>query len=661
LSEAPCPSCASPPELFVQGICTRCALSDARQLPKLVGGYPVLGPLGGGGGGRVLRVLEPWSGREVALKVIAAGELATAREQLQFRADLTFLTRLQHPNIVQVYDTSGVHQSVPYYTMQLVEGGALSHESWRAKYREPKHAAQLIATLARAAHFCHSAQPPVLHCDIKPENVLIGHGGHPYLADFGIARSLEASSSSHTKSRVGTARYMSPEQVEGSEVSPASDVYSLGVVLYELLTGVRPHEGGSDHVVMERVLSEPIVPPHKLMPKLDRDLSRICMAALGRRTAQRYASAEDLAEDLERHLRGEVPVLLSPKPSLHALYWTRDNPVVFGVAVVILLLTVLFLGALALVREQEARQRAGVLDSLAEDASEIARLYEYDLTRYAQVLTGIARDLEREVVRPGAAPQYDLSGYLSRFAAPLAVDVLTLFDSKGRVVARSSPEPRVLERSFETRPYYKDGRQLGERGYRAATISPAHEGVPEGVGEIPIVAPTFDGEGKFNGMLLILLRERASFGSASRASSGQPKRREIVVVGPSTEGPRVLVHPHHETRANTRAPALQALLARVTGTASEPERRLERADERVLKFDAHRDPLGDPNDLWLAAAAPVAHTGYAVIVQMRHAEATRESAQLVRRASLYGAGWLAVLLGAIVALLRARRRPSPSR
>jgi serine/threonine-protein kinase len=283
---------------------------ERRPRPAVVGGYEVVGELGQGGMGVVYKARQVALNRPVALKMILTGAHAGVQERRRFRSEAEAVARLQHPNIVQVYEV-GEENGCPYLALEYVEGGSLADRLAGAPL-PAQLAAQLVATLARAVHFAH--QQGVVHRDLKPANVLLTADGTPKIADFGLAKRLDpepgpaAASLTRTGSILGSPSYMAPEQAEGRprEVGPAADVYALGAILYELLTGRPPFQGGTLLDLLEQVRSQEPVPPGSLRPGLPPDLETICLKCLHKEPAGRYASARDLADDLDRYLRGEM-------------------------------------------------------------------------------------------------------------------------------------------------------------------------------------------------------------------------------------------------------------------------------------------------------------------------------------------------------------------
>jgi tetratricopeptide (TPR) repeat protein len=328
------------------------ALSDRVAVP----GYEVRGELGRGGMGVVYRARHLRLNRLVALKMILSGAHAGEQDLARFRAEAEAVARLQHPNIVQIYEV-GEHQGLPYCALEFCPGGSLAARLAGTPLL-PAAAAQISETLARAVHAAHQAG--VVHRDLKPANVLlvpsdrpeaVALGGdpgkperfEPKVTDFGLAKRLDVEGAGQTQSGaiLGTPSYMAPEQAAGQskEIGPAADTYALGAVLYELLTGRPPFRAATPLDTLLQVLSDEPVPPGRLNAGVPRDLETVCLKCLHKEPAKRYGSALELAEDLRRVRQGE-PIRARPVGRLErAARWARRNPVVAGsLAAVVLVL-----------------------------------------------------------------------------------------------------------------------------------------------------------------------------------------------------------------------------------------------------------------------------------------------------------------------------------
>jgi tetratricopeptide (TPR) repeat protein/tRNA A-37 threonylcarbamoyl transferase component Bud32 len=303
-------------------------------------GYAILEELGRGGQGVVYKARQADLNRFVVLKMIRPGELAHPRELARFQAEARAVARLQHPNVVQIYEVGEV-AGRPYLTLEYVEGWSLD----RLLHGKPwlvRPAAELLQTLAHAVHYAH--QCGIVHRDLKPGNVLIRNDGVVKVTDFGLARRLpkedapnpnppkqtaEADRLTQSGAAVGTPSYMPPEQACGRsrDVGPLADVYALGAILYECLTGRPPFLAASWVETLHQVRFQDPVPPRHLQPRVPRDLETICLKCLEKEPGRRYASAADLADDLRRFLDGKPIVARAAPPWERAGKWVRRHPV----------------------------------------------------------------------------------------------------------------------------------------------------------------------------------------------------------------------------------------------------------------------------------------------------------------------------------------------
>lgn len=278
--------------------------SGTLELPCTMGGYELIQELGRGGMGVVYRARQAGLDREVAVKMVLRGQLASAADNQRFRAEAEAVARLDHPNIVPVYEV-GELEGRPFFSMKYVAGRTLT-QLLAERPLPAREAARILATVSRAIHFAH--QKGILHRDLKPSNILIGDDAAPHITDFGLAkRTTDAASLTKTGMIIGTPSYMSPEQAGGArgEVGPASDVYSLGAILYHMLTGRPPFQAASPLDTVFLVLEQDPVPPRVVNPKTDRDLEMIALRCLQKPADLRYPSADALADDLEAYLNDE--------------------------------------------------------------------------------------------------------------------------------------------------------------------------------------------------------------------------------------------------------------------------------------------------------------------------------------------------------------------
>jgi serine/threonine-protein kinase len=292
--------------------------------PRRFADYELLEEIDRGGMGVIFKARQVGLNRLVAVKMIRAGILASEAEVGRFLAEAETIARLDHPHIVPIYEV-GDCQGQPFFSMKLVRGGDLNkHRSCLAK--SPRAIALLLAAIARAVHHAH--QQGVLHRDLKPANILLDDDGRPYVTDFGLAKWLGVERSFSQSSIVGTPAYMAPEQALGhrDDVGAASDVYSLGAILYQLLTGRPPFQADSVMDALLMVLEQDPIRPRSIDPQVDPALERICLKCLEKQPTRRYASAQSLAEDLERYLENGELVANREGIAWRLRRWARREP-----------------------------------------------------------------------------------------------------------------------------------------------------------------------------------------------------------------------------------------------------------------------------------------------------------------------------------------------
>ncbi len=328
-SPIPCPA-VSPAENSSNG--------QDQPFPSIPG-YEILDELGHGGMGVVYLAEHIALKRRVALKMILTGANARVQELKRFRAEAEAAAKLQHGNIVQIHEV-GEHEGKPYLNLEYIDGGSLDGRLGGG-VMSPRQAAEMIETLARAMHYAHTQG--IVHRDLKPANVLLTKAGTAKITDFGLAKTLDADSHTVTGVVMGTPSYMPPEQAEGKnkDIGPSADIYSLGAILYECITGQPPFRGATATDTVLMVLKQEPVPPSRLAARLPRDLETICLKCLQKEPGKRYGSSLDLAGDLARFL-SDVPILARPISRLERCWrWSRRNPLVAGLAATAVMLLLL--------------------------------------------------------------------------------------------------------------------------------------------------------------------------------------------------------------------------------------------------------------------------------------------------------------------------------
>ncbi len=328
-----------------------------------VPGYEIRGRIGQGGMGVVYEALQCRANRRIALKMIRSDAEVRPEQLLRFQFEAQAVARLRHPNVVQIYEVGEV-AGFPYFSLELLGGGTLKDRLSAARM-PPREAAALIADLARAVAAAHHAG--IIHRDLKPSNVLFDTDGTPKVVDFGLSKQLDSEDGQTMTGQVmGTPSYMSPEQAGGRnrEVGPASDIYGLGAILYEVMAGRPPFKGTNATETLLMVLTEDPTPPSRLQPRLPRNLETICLKCLSKEPRRRYATADALAEDLGRYLAGK-PILARPvSRAERAWKWARRHRVTAALAATGLVAAVI-LGGAAYRAELSSRRYTNQLKSVA--------------------------------------------------------------------------------------------------------------------------------------------------------------------------------------------------------------------------------------------------------------------------------------------------------
>jgi eukaryotic-like serine/threonine-protein kinase len=634
-------------------------------LPRTFGGYELLRRLGEGGMGVVFEAEEKRTHRRVALKMIRSGELATEQERVRFRREAEAASRLEHPNIVTIFSVSDSDER-SHFTMRLITGGQL--EQLRDTLRKDARAtARLVATVARAVH--HGHERGIIHRDLKPANILIDERGEPQVADFGIAKMLGERDETRTLGLLGTPSYMSPEQagLGAEEVTTRSDVYSLGAILYDLLTGRPPHEGSSPAAVLESVRSASPPSPRKLDATIPRALEDICLTCLDPTPARRY-SAEQLADQLDRFLN-DLPIHADRfRPWRRAGLWALRHPAATGLAATIaLLFVILSVAAFFVPRALEVQLRREALEVNRRQAHALAGLAMAQVTHYRAKVESWARS-PKIIERLGGPRCGRFDAEIETAAEAEKFVSMGLWDEKGMRVARWPwpEEPLRCDLAYTWTDHFQGAALHAAKKSGEGYVSRVSRSEVTGRDKITISAPVFDATGAWRGVVY------ASFGvdpmvgqfpidpmadplrtnallsrrDITRPSQGQPLPRDFYM----------LVHNGVQQGAAlaVASPALDLL------PVAPLDADQTRLSNLVVVDEAYRDPVPSFEGRWLAAFAPVGSTNFAVVVQTRYSAITEQIDDFARKLALWAG--LPFLIGATLinlGLFLARRRRSP--
>ena len=401
----PCERCGSPARVG-RGYCLSCVLQqgleddgenaaqwddvleevNVRGAEWRIGNYQILKEIGRGGMGVIYRARQRNSQRIVALKRILSVHTDSRETLARFRREAVTVASLRHPNILPIYELGETEDGLPFFTMKHAPGGTLL-EAARSLRHDPRQSVRLIAKVSRAMQYAHGEG--VLHRDLKPGNILLDEHGEPMVSDFGLAKSLDMPTDlTRTLTSFGTPGFIAPEQAHGpaKDLNPAADIYSIGAVLFYLLTGRPPFVGENALAVIKEAADKRAPKLRTLAPELDRDLEIICAKCLEREPDARYFSAADLADDLERWLQGRTIVARRLAMPVRVWRWSKRNPKFAGALAASVILAVLNLLAaftishllsivgpdrlthhtVASVRFQDLRELTSTLNSVTE-------------------------------------------------------------------------------------------------------------------------------------------------------------------------------------------------------------------------------------------------------------------------------------------------------
>jgi eukaryotic-like serine/threonine-protein kinase len=422
--------------------------TTAAPLLRELGDYELLEELGHGGMGVIFKARQRSLDRIVALKVIRAGSLARPDDIARFRTEAAAAARLQHPNIVAIYEV-GEHAGQPFYSMEFVPGRSLAQELLQGPCT-PREAARLLQTVAQAIHFAH--QRGILHRDLKPSNILLDARRHPRVADFGLAKLLHSDSELTVSGAViGSPHYMSPEQADGrsAKAGPSSDVYSLGAILYELLTGRPPFSAPTPLETMKLVAGQEPIPPRALNPALPLDLDTLCLKCLAKEPSARCASAQEFADELGRFLRDEPIHARRVTPLERGWRWCRRKPALAALGAVLVVAPAAIIAVLLAMGNRVSRERnRSVAQLYAADVSLAGRaLSEQD---YGTAWRALSAHLPTSVGAPVSSEQLGFEwrwlwqraqgDARKAFAAHLSLVNMITYSPDGRFVVSASSD-----------------------------------------------------------------------------------------------------------------------------------------------------------------------------------------------------------------------------
>jgi tRNA A-37 threonylcarbamoyl transferase component Bud32 len=641
-----------------------------------LGDYELLEELGRGGMGVVYRARQRSLDREVALKVIRAGQLATDEERQRFAREAHAAAAASHPGIIPVYEI-GEHAGHAYLAMQLVPGGSLAEHLARvrstpataratplssARPAPLAHAVTIVRQVALAIQHAH--EHGILHRDLKPANILLDAGDRPLVADFGLAKPIDGDSLATAHGAIlGTACYMAPEQAAGGAATVASDVYGLGAILYEVSTGRPPFGGATVLDTLANVRTAEPAHPAALDPRVDADLAAICLQCLEKNPQARYRSAADLADDLGRWLDGRPVVARHLGVLARGARWCRRHPeraaLALAAAALVVVLTLMAIGELRTAGDARAEARGRAAEILAGNvysARHVALTVRRRIDELGVPLAAAAARPERGrllVAGDAAGLARVVAGLGADFGHDDGYETWFVVDAQGRMPARWPALPDMLARAdFTNRDYFAGAAPGGDALY----VSRAYQSLFDHVYKFAITAPVLH-EGRFAGVLVASFATGPTLGILELHDDAH-KAALIARMDPTTEGytgePHIIVHPAY--RPHDRAVAVDAALARQLAGA---------LHGGIARY---QDPVGrthpDYAGAWIAGFAQVPGTPFTVLIQRRYdgERTAQESLDAARRRWYAAAAGLALVIALVLGGVRlARRRASATR
>ncbi len=571
----------------------------------------------------------------VAIKTIIGGSFVTPPDIERIRKEAQKAAGLRHPNIVTVHHVAE-HNGQHFFVMDYIEGRSLA-DLVRERPLPPSNAVQHLKTIADAIHYAHQRQ--ILHCDLKPANILLDDEGKLYVTDFGLAKRLGEDGKYLPQSTAGgTATYMAPEQVTGDEFTTATDIYGLGGILYALLTSAPPFRGKTLGETLRRVRDESPTPPRSRNPDVDKDLEAICLMCLKKNKDERYGSAYGLVRDLERYQNGEETAARRWTHRERAVGWCRRNPGLAGLVASIAVISILtIVMAVSIARKREQSQLEQVRQSnnfAARDLAKTALLQLRDWAHVVELATSNAR-------LPKLVEGNDREG-LQRYIEQVCVGASdfcassSFRNSAGFIVARAGKNlESIIEKiDFSGRDYFQGAiAHQALAGRNSVHISKVYHSVLDGLYKFGVSAPVLSQDRKFLGVLDISVTTDAALGLVRFED---PHRKAALIAprdsgGPETKRPDldvrhvILFHPAYHRGDRAIPFPEQSAIARYSDAIHSGE-----LDDSALTFppvNDYADSVGSDfpeyRGRWIAAFAPIGNTGFFVIVQQRFDDALK--------------------------------------
>ena len=640
-------------------------IDDADDGPSHIGQYKLVELLGEGDSSEVYRAREPLSGREVALKILKRNHADRPGAVQRFRDAAETTVRLEHRNIVRVYDTTQLHAVPPFYTMQLVAGGTLARSRREAGWTVDE-ASELMIKVADAIHFAH--EEGVLHRNLRPSSVLVGFDGEPYVTGFGRRQPDDPLADVPEEA----VPYLSPERAAGEPARKCADVYGLGAIFCELLTGRPPAAARTAIELLSRDRARRPAQWQSALSRMAPTLSDVCQAALAEDPLQRTPTAHLFGDGLRRALNHEPP-LFPPVSRLRRLrLWTLRHPVLAlcaaaGLALLVVADTAMFVVA----RVEHAEAGRDILRTNAALAKAQARGVLAGLKRYADyTLEAAAQPAVLEaILHPTTEPAPALRDIYERAGMLSPATVFTV-DSNGVLVSIWPVPIANLGRSYGFRDYFECTKALALRNGRSVCISPAYRSETNDGIQFAFSSPVYDAAGKWVGTLVLTRLAARTLGEIDFNDRYRSSQLTAVIGGRGPDRRRsanreemiVVVHP--DLHGSTEFPLEPSLAKRLVTSfgLKAGGGHIDRNDAIPVEYDRYVDPVPSVQERMLASFAPVGQTGYVVAVATPFESAQRPNQRLLNMLFTYGSVLnLCCVLVAAIAVWASSRESRPFR
>lgn len=643
-------------------------------------GYALLERIGQGAMGIVFKARQVSLNRTVAVKMLLSGALATPAEVRRFRQEAEAAATLRHPNIVAIHEV-GEQDGRPFFSMDYIEGQSLSNVINRTPL-PAERAARYLQKIAEAIHFAHTHG--IVHRDLKPANVLIDANDQPHITDFGLARQIEIESDlTLTGVALGTPSYMPPEQAAGCrhKMGPQSDIYSLGAILYDLVTGRPPFRADTAVDTLRQVLDTEPVPPRLLNPKVPRDLETICLKCLAKEPGARYESAQALSEDLARFLRHE-PILARPVAApARVARWCRRHPVLaLSLATIAALLTATSVAGLLFAKNLEQQLKQQILKGNLFAARQAASSVMLRLHEWRREVAAVA-EMEHlaKLLREGdsKALQELMKQLLHRNNTGQQTNAFQSWyvEDHNGVLLGAHPllNPAIIGAKYDGRDYFRGAMSHAAQGFRgisAVHFSKAFQADNDTLIKFAISAPVHDGRAP-DAPILGMIAATVAASSTLDLFRLDDERSNVLLLGrwdpnPASGPPKAAgTDRYHILFSSEPGMEKVPVTHRVLAVVHRPECGTDELRSNLAPTDLTPEQCVDPDYVdrsgrkWLAAFAGIGSTEYVISVQTPLDEVSELNRRLAFYLAISGCaalGFAGVIGGGVFVVSVARQR-----